>query len=145
MSKVLHSGANCRFAGATSLVLSTIRQTATSLPCCQRQGSSSPTWSPRMVRPEASGAEFFAALFKEAADGTCCSSSRRHIEPSGVVAAAQRAVKQSGHGLQVDCPWVSSNNGYSLLLRRAPLATRDGQSVAELMARFERDRESHVG
>ena len=63
----------------------------------------------------------------------------------GVVAAAQRGVEQSGHGLQVDCPWVSSNNGYSLLLRKGVAGDEeDDQSVAELMARFERDRESHV-
>ena len=76
----------------------------------------------------------------------CSLFSRRRIEPSR--ASLQRrsvVVEQSGHGLQVDCPWVSSNNGYSLLLRKGAAGDEeDDQSVAELMARFERDRESHV-
>ena len=106
---------------------------------------------------EASGYAFFESLFRQAPPGaTLLVLETTHRAFPGIVAAAQRGVAAAGSddgggsfSVQVDCPWVTSNTGYSLLLRKRddvcePHAGDEGDGVAALLERFERDRELHT-
>ena len=91
---------------------------------------------------EASGFAFFESLFRDAADGTTLLVlETTHRSFGEIVAAARRG---GGSGLLVDCPWVGSNGGHSLLLCKDASAVADDEGVRALLERFERDRREHA-
>ena len=110
------------------------------------------------VALEGNGFAFFEGLLREAAVGTVLLVlETTHRSFGHVVAAAQRGVDgaadTSGRplALQVECPWVHSNGGFSLLLHKMEHVTADGmesglrsrgfsKEVRELLDTFERDR-----
>ena len=100
------------------------------------------------VALEESGFAFFESLFSLAPVGTTLLVlETTHRTFPGIVAAAQRGAEQASAdgrgGVQVHCPWVASNNGHSLLLRKSDACEADESdacSVSALLERFERDR-----
>lgn len=100
---------------------------------------------------------FFEELMADAAPGTLLIIlEATHRQFPGIVAAARRGVAFSGCALDVACPWVASNKGFSLcLLKRScdsdgdecsgrvqeVVATRAAEAahVELLLERFERD------
>ena len=97
---------------------------------------------------EASRFEFFETLFRDAAVGTTLLVlETTHRSFPGVVKAAQRGVMASGHdhGLDIACPWVTRNAGYSLLLRKRDGCSdeEDECSIASLLEDFEMDAVRH--
>jgi len=105
---------------------------------------------------EAGDFEFFETLFRAAeVSTTCLVLETTHRSFPGLVRAARRGAQASGaqYGIQVDFPWVASNNGHSLLLRKSAgcvsageleKADSDGCSVEALLERFERDAIEHA-
>ena len=99
---------------------------------------------------EASDYGFFESLFRDAALGTTLLVlETTHRAFPGLVDAARRGAAVSGLAIDVECPYVTSNNGYSLLVRkRAKLEESVEESARErvhnLLERFARDAERHV-
>ena len=74
-----------------------------------------------------------------------------HRQFPAIVAAARRGAGSAA--LELDCPWVSSNNGYSLCLLKRGADAADGEEAVvsarleaqqALLARFEADEVIHA-
>ena len=58
-----------------------------------------------------------------------------HRQFPALVSAARRGVALSGCALEVACPWVASNKGFSLCLLKRTRAADGEQSDAEMATR----------